>query len=38
MGVLLLAFHRRLPLDSGHVEVVGERGLLDFWPERASFV
>lgn len=35
---VLLAFYRRRPLDSGRVEVVGERELLDFWLERASFV
>ncbi|MFH8611833.1 maleylpyruvate isomerase family mycothiol-dependent enzyme [Streptomyces sp. NPDC018029] len=35
---VLLAFYRRRPLDGGHVEVLGERALLDFWLERASFV
>jgi uncharacterized protein (TIGR03083 family) len=34
---VLLAFYRRRPLDSGAVEVLGERELLDFWLERASF-
>ncbi|ATL30819.1 maleylpyruvate isomerase family mycothiol-dependent enzyme [Streptomyces formicae] len=34
---VLLAFYRRRPLDSGLVEVVGERELLDFWLERATF-
>ncbi|WP_069886339.1 maleylpyruvate isomerase family mycothiol-dependent enzyme [Streptomyces luteocolor] len=34
---VLLAFYRRRPLDSGRVEVLGERELLDFWLERASF-
>lgn len=34
---VLLAFYRRRPLDSGSVEVLGERELLDFWLERASF-
>ncbi|MEV7196176.1 maleylpyruvate isomerase family mycothiol-dependent enzyme [Streptomyces sp. NPDC093510] len=35
---VLLAFYRRRSLDSGRVEVLGERELLDFWLERASFV
>ncbi|MEU6123112.1 maleylpyruvate isomerase family mycothiol-dependent enzyme [Streptomyces sp. NPDC047123] len=34
---VLLAFYRRRAPDSGHVEVLGERELLDFWLERASF-
>ncbi|MEU7582902.1 maleylpyruvate isomerase family mycothiol-dependent enzyme [Streptomyces sp. NPDC041068] len=34
---VLLAFYRRSPLDSGRVEVLGERELIDFWLERASF-
>ncbi|MEI5101306.1 maleylpyruvate isomerase family mycothiol-dependent enzyme [Streptomyces sp. PmtG] len=34
---VLLAFYRRRPLDSGRVEVLGDRGLLEFWLERASF-
>ncbi|MEU8983188.1 maleylpyruvate isomerase family mycothiol-dependent enzyme [Streptomyces sp. NPDC058246] len=34
---VLLAFYRRLPLDGGKLEVLGERELLDFWLERASF-
>ncbi|MEW2389441.1 maleylpyruvate isomerase family mycothiol-dependent enzyme [Streptomyces venezuelae] len=34
---VLLAFYRRRSLDSGRVEVVGEREVLDFWLERASF-
>ncbi|MWA13930.1 maleylpyruvate isomerase family mycothiol-dependent enzyme [Streptomyces sp. BA2] len=34
---VLLAFYRRRSLDSGAVEVLGERGLLEFWLERASF-
>ncbi|MEV8021680.1 maleylpyruvate isomerase family mycothiol-dependent enzyme [Streptomyces sp. NPDC086554] len=34
---VLLAFYRRRSLDSGAVEVLGERELLDFWLERASF-
>ncbi|MFD9909926.1 maleylpyruvate isomerase N-terminal domain-containing protein [Streptomyces sp. NPDC059063] len=34
---VLLAFYRRRPLSSGRVEVVGDRGLLEFWLERASF-
>ncbi|MET7360832.1 maleylpyruvate isomerase family mycothiol-dependent enzyme [Streptomyces sp. NPDC005562] len=34
---VLLAFYRRRPLESGRVEVLGDRELLDFWLERASF-
>lgn len=34
---VLLAFYRRRSLDGGTVEVLGERELLDFWLERASF-
>ncbi|MFE0177365.1 maleylpyruvate isomerase family mycothiol-dependent enzyme [Streptomyces sp. NPDC059002] len=34
---VLLAFYRRRPLDAGGVEVLGERELLDFWLERATF-
>ncbi|MFC8515022.1 maleylpyruvate isomerase family mycothiol-dependent enzyme [Streptomyces sp. NPDC057257] len=34
---VLLAFYRRLPLDSPELEIVGERELLEFWLERASF-
>ncbi|MEU8488325.1 maleylpyruvate isomerase family mycothiol-dependent enzyme [Streptomyces sp. NPDC048641] len=35
---VLLAFYRRAPLDGAGVEVLGERELLDFWLERATFV
>lgn len=34
---VLLAFYRRLPLDSPGLEVLGERAALEFWLERASF-
>ncbi|MGW2569858.1 maleylpyruvate isomerase family mycothiol-dependent enzyme [Streptomyces sp. NPDC001537] len=34
---LLLAFYRRLPLDSAELEVLGDRKLLEFWLERATF-
>ncbi|MEU0739500.1 maleylpyruvate isomerase family mycothiol-dependent enzyme [Streptomyces sp. NPDC006134] len=37
LTTLLLAFYRRLPLDTPGLEVLGERELLDFWLERASF-
>ncbi|MEV1024082.1 maleylpyruvate isomerase family mycothiol-dependent enzyme [Streptomyces sp. NPDC050264] len=37
LTAVLLAFYRREPLDSGRVEVLGDRSLLDFWLERASF-
>ncbi|WP_369249483.1 maleylpyruvate isomerase family mycothiol-dependent enzyme [Streptomyces sp. R41] len=34
---VLLGFYRRLPLDGGQLEVLGERELLDFWLQRATF-
>jgi uncharacterized protein (TIGR03083 family) len=34
---VLLAFYRRLPLQAPEVEVLGERELLEFWLERATF-
>ncbi|MET9913307.1 maleylpyruvate isomerase family mycothiol-dependent enzyme [Streptomyces sp. NPDC006476] len=34
---LLLAFYRRLPLDGPGLEVLGDRQLLEFWLERATF-
>ncbi|MEU1105533.1 maleylpyruvate isomerase family mycothiol-dependent enzyme [Streptomyces tibetensis] len=34
---VLLAFYRRLPLDAAELEVLGERDLLEFWLERATF-
>ncbi|MFF8194591.1 maleylpyruvate isomerase family mycothiol-dependent enzyme [Streptomyces bobili] len=34
---VMLAFYRRLPLDSPELEVIGERKLLEFWLERTSF-
>ncbi|MFF7753512.1 maleylpyruvate isomerase family mycothiol-dependent enzyme [Streptomyces sp. NPDC007971] len=34
---LLLAFYRRLPLDAPGLEVLGEREVLEFWLERATF-
>ncbi|MFJ8544251.1 maleylpyruvate isomerase family mycothiol-dependent enzyme [Streptomyces sp. NPDC093586] len=34
---VLLAFYRRLPLDAPGLEVLGEREVLEFWLERASF-
>ncbi|MFI6489536.1 maleylpyruvate isomerase family mycothiol-dependent enzyme [Streptomyces sp. NPDC050564] len=34
---VLLGFYRRLPLDEGRLEVLGERELLDFWLQRATF-
>ncbi|MFJ3225217.1 maleylpyruvate isomerase family mycothiol-dependent enzyme [Streptomyces sp. NPDC086783] len=37
LTAVLLAFYRRLPLDDGRVEVLGDRELLEFWLERASF-
>lgn len=37
LTAVLLAFYRRLPLDSAEVEVLGDRDLLEFWLERATF-
>ncbi|WP_053848438.1 maleylpyruvate isomerase family mycothiol-dependent enzyme [Streptomyces sp. NRRL B-24085] len=37
LTAVLLAFYRRLPLDSPELEVVGDRKLLEFWLERATF-
>ncbi|NDZ81708.1 maleylpyruvate isomerase family mycothiol-dependent enzyme [Streptomyces sp. SID10853] len=34
---VLQVFYRRLPATSDRVEVLGDRELLDFWLERASF-
>ncbi|MEU7134059.1 maleylpyruvate isomerase family mycothiol-dependent enzyme [Streptomyces sp. NPDC046261] len=34
---VLRVFYRRSPVDGGGVEVLGDRGVLDFWLERASF-
>ncbi|MFJ3338173.1 maleylpyruvate isomerase family mycothiol-dependent enzyme [Streptomyces sp. NPDC086766] len=34
---VLLAFYSRLPLDSPELEVAGDRALLEFWLERATF-
>ncbi|WP_420719140.1 hypothetical protein [Streptomyces sp. WM6386] len=37
LTAVLLAFYRRLPLDGPELEVLGERELLEFWLERATF-
>lgn len=37
LTAVLLAFYRRLPLDSEELEVLGDRALLEFWLEKASF-
>jgi uncharacterized protein (TIGR03083 family) len=34
---VLLAFYRRLPLDTPGLEVLGEREVLEFWLEKAKF-
>ncbi len=34
---LLLVIYRRLPVAGADVEVIGDRGLLDFWLERVAF-
>jgi uncharacterized protein (TIGR03083 family) len=35
---VLLVFYRRLPADSGRVEVLGDAALLDFWLDRVRLV
>jgi uncharacterized protein (TIGR03083 family) len=37
LTTLLLAFYRRLPLDSPGLEVLGERALLELWLEKTTF-
>ncbi|MEU9328563.1 maleylpyruvate isomerase family mycothiol-dependent enzyme [Streptomyces canus] len=37
LTAVMLAFYRRLPLDSPELEVLGERELLEFWLQRATF-
>ncbi|NNN36243.1 maleylpyruvate isomerase family mycothiol-dependent enzyme [Streptomyces sp. S3(2020)] len=37
LTAVLLAFYRRLPLDSPELEVLGDRELLEFWLARATF-
>ncbi|MFF7548147.1 maleylpyruvate isomerase family mycothiol-dependent enzyme [Streptomyces canus] len=37
LTAVMLAFYRRLPLDSPELEVLGERELLEFWLRRATF-
>ncbi|MEV7074646.1 maleylpyruvate isomerase family mycothiol-dependent enzyme [Streptomyces sp. NPDC093990] len=37
LTAVLLAFYRRLPLDSPELEILGDRELLEFWLERATF-
>ncbi|MEU1312360.1 maleylpyruvate isomerase family mycothiol-dependent enzyme [Streptomyces cinnamoneus] len=37
MTELLRVFYRRTPVDAPGVEVLGDREVLDFWLERASF-
>jgi len=34
---LLLTMYRRIPVDSGGLEVTGDAELLDFWLERVGF-
>lgn len=34
---VMLAFYRRLPLDSPRLEILGDRELLEFWLARATF-
>jgi len=34
---LLLTIYRRVPLDSGRIQVTGEAGLVDFWLRRVGF-
>ncbi|MFE0514647.1 maleylpyruvate isomerase family mycothiol-dependent enzyme [Streptomyces sp. NPDC058964] len=37
LTAVLLAFYRRLPLDSLELEILGDRTVLESWLERASF-
>lgn len=37
LTAVLLAFYRRIPLDSPELEILGDRELLEFWLERTSF-
>ena len=37
MTDLLLTIYRRMPVDSGDIEVTGDAGLVDFWLERVGF-
>lgn len=37
MTELMLGFYRRVPVTGGGLEVRGDRSLLDFWLERATF-
>ncbi|MFD5571925.1 maleylpyruvate isomerase family mycothiol-dependent enzyme [Streptomyces cadmiisoli] len=37
LTAVLLAFYRRLDLDDPRIEVLGDRELLEFWLERATF-
>ncbi|GHE07615.1 hypothetical protein GCM10010339_53050 [Streptomyces alanosinicus] len=37
LSSLLLAFYGRLPLDAPGLEILGERELLEFWQQRATF-
>lgn len=37
LTAVLLGFYRRLPLDAPELEVLGERKVLEFWLERATF-
>jgi uncharacterized protein (TIGR03083 family) len=34
---VLMAFYRRLPLDTPGLDVLGDRGLLEFWLAKATF-
>jgi uncharacterized protein (TIGR03083 family) len=34
---LLLTMYRRMPLDSGRIQVTGDAGLVDFWLDRVGF-
>ncbi|GGX20316.1 hypothetical protein GCM10010297_47090 [Streptomyces malachitofuscus] len=37
LTAVLLAFYRRVPLDAPELQVLGDRKLLEFWLERATF-
>jgi hypothetical protein len=37
LTAVMLAFYRRLPLEAPELKVLGDRRLLEFWLERATF-
>lgn len=37
VAALLLLVYKRQPATGGAVEILGDGGLLDFWPQRVGF-